>query len=209
MSPMNCCVAVWTRAGGTSPAPDVGVSGDSGSSVSVVAPNFTVASYCLGSSISRSHDFVALPTSNSSTPVANGSRVPAWPILVPRGSRRFTAATARAEDIPAGLSRLMMPSMVARRAPAAPPGAGSFCVLSERTTYSNFASAFPPRPALDRGRTTRPLSRRPHRMVWDKNEILQAIKKLHRQKKDLSYNAMTRRAQPLVSAAAYHFGSYR
>src|SRR5438128_8403761 len=46
-------------------------------------------------------------------------------------------------------------------------------------------------------------------MVWDKNEILQSIKKLHRQRKDLSYNAMTRRMQPLVSAAAYHFGSYR
>lgn len=46
-------------------------------------------------------------------------------------------------------------------------------------------------------------------MVWDKPAILVAIKKLHRQKKDLSYNAMTRRMQPLVSAAAYHFGSYR
>ena len=46
-------------------------------------------------------------------------------------------------------------------------------------------------------------------MVWDKPEILRAIKKLAKQKKDLSYNAMTRRMQPLVSAAAYHFGSYR
>src|SRR5688572_28960400 len=46
-------------------------------------------------------------------------------------------------------------------------------------------------------------------MVWDKDEILRAIKKLHKQKKDLSYNAMTQRMQPLVSAAAYHFGSYR
>jgi hypothetical protein len=46
-------------------------------------------------------------------------------------------------------------------------------------------------------------------MVWDKPEILRAIKKLSKQKKDLSYNAMTRRMQPLVSAAAYHFGSYR
>lgn len=46
-------------------------------------------------------------------------------------------------------------------------------------------------------------------MVWDKPEILRAIKKLHRQKRDLSYNAMTKRMQPLVSAAAYHFGSYR
>src|SRR5215212_7085606 len=46
-------------------------------------------------------------------------------------------------------------------------------------------------------------------MVWDKPEILRAIKKLAKQKKDLSYNAMTQRMQPLVSAAAYHFGSYR
>jgi hypothetical protein len=46
-------------------------------------------------------------------------------------------------------------------------------------------------------------------MVWDKPEILRAIKKLSKQKKDLSYNAMTRKMQPLVSAAAYHFGSYR
>jgi hypothetical protein len=46
-------------------------------------------------------------------------------------------------------------------------------------------------------------------MIWDKDEILRAVRKLHKQKKDLSYNAMTRRMQPLVSAAAYHFGSYR
>src|SRR3982750_2071782 len=46
-------------------------------------------------------------------------------------------------------------------------------------------------------------------MIWDKPEILRAIKKLHKQGKDLSYNAMTRKSQPLVSAAAYHFGSYR
>ena len=46
-------------------------------------------------------------------------------------------------------------------------------------------------------------------MVWDKPEILRAIKKLYKQKKDLSYNAMTKQMQPLVSAAAYHFGSYR
>src|SRR5689334_16229570 len=46
-------------------------------------------------------------------------------------------------------------------------------------------------------------------MIWDKDEILRAIRKIHKQKKDLSYNAMTRRMQSLVSAAAYHFGSYR
>ena len=41
-------------------------------------------------------------------------------------------------------------------------------------------------------------------MVWDKPEILLAIKKLHKQKKDLSYNAMTKRMQPLVSAWVKH-----
>ena len=47
------------------------------------------------------------------------------------------------------------------------------------------------------------------RMVWDKAEILQTLKKLHKQGDDLSYNALTRRMQSLISASAYHFGSYR
>jgi hypothetical protein len=46
-------------------------------------------------------------------------------------------------------------------------------------------------------------------MVWDKTEIIQTLKKLHRQGEDLSYNSMTGKMQSLVSAAAYHFGSYR
>jgi len=46
-------------------------------------------------------------------------------------------------------------------------------------------------------------------MVWDKTEILQTLRKLHKQGEDLSYNSLTRRMQPLVSASAYHFGSYR
>src|SRR5215207_11523031 len=46
-------------------------------------------------------------------------------------------------------------------------------------------------------------------MVWSKAEIIKAIKKLHKAGKDLSYNALARRQQSLVSAAAYHFGSYR
>ena len=46
-------------------------------------------------------------------------------------------------------------------------------------------------------------------MVWDKTEILSTLKKLHRQGSDLSYNAMTQKMQPLISACAYHFGSYR
>jgi hypothetical protein len=46
-------------------------------------------------------------------------------------------------------------------------------------------------------------------MIWDKPKILAKIKQLHRAGRDLSYNAMCRRMQSLVSAAAYHFGSYR
>jgi hypothetical protein len=46
-------------------------------------------------------------------------------------------------------------------------------------------------------------------MVWSKPEIIKALKTLHKAGKDLSYNALARRQQSLVSAAAYHFGSYR
>ena len=46
-------------------------------------------------------------------------------------------------------------------------------------------------------------------MRWNKDDIARAIRKLHGQGKDLSYNALTTRHQSLVSAAAYHFGSYR
>jgi hypothetical protein len=46
-------------------------------------------------------------------------------------------------------------------------------------------------------------------MVWDKDEIIRALRKLHRAGAGLSYNALARKKQSLVSAAAYHFGSYR
>jgi len=46
-------------------------------------------------------------------------------------------------------------------------------------------------------------------MVWSKPEIIKAIKKAHKAGRDLSYNALAKRQQSLVSAAAYHFGSYR
>ncbi len=46
-------------------------------------------------------------------------------------------------------------------------------------------------------------------MRWNRDKILQRIKQLYKQNKDLSYNAMCRREQSLVSASAYHFGSYR
>ena len=47
------------------------------------------------------------------------------------------------------------------------------------------------------------------RLSWDKPEILQTLKKLHKDGKDLSYTQLAKKMQPLVSAAAYHFGSYR
>jgi hypothetical protein len=47
------------------------------------------------------------------------------------------------------------------------------------------------------------------RSAWDKPKILKALRQLFKQKKDLSYNNMAKRHQALVSAAAYHFGSYR
>jgi len=46
-------------------------------------------------------------------------------------------------------------------------------------------------------------------MIWDKDEVVRSLKKLHRSGVDLSYNALAKRKQSLVSAAAYHFGSYR
>ena len=46
-------------------------------------------------------------------------------------------------------------------------------------------------------------------MVWDKPRIKAHLKRLHKQGANLSYNALARKSQALVSAAAYHFGSYR
>jgi hypothetical protein len=46
-------------------------------------------------------------------------------------------------------------------------------------------------------------------MVWDKPRIKAELKRLHRSGTNLSYNALAKRRQSLVSAAAYHFGSYR
>lgn len=46
-------------------------------------------------------------------------------------------------------------------------------------------------------------------MVWDKEKIVVALKKLHKQGDDISYNALSKKMQSLVSASAYHFGSFR
>jgi hypothetical protein len=46
-------------------------------------------------------------------------------------------------------------------------------------------------------------------MVWDKPRIKAELKRLFRSGTNLSYNALAKKNQSLVSAAAYHFGSYR
>ena len=46
-------------------------------------------------------------------------------------------------------------------------------------------------------------------MVWNKNEILAEIRRQHKKGTGLSYNQLSAKMQSLVSAAAYHFGSYR
>src|SRR5438093_13023932 len=46
-------------------------------------------------------------------------------------------------------------------------------------------------------------------MIWDKPRIKAELRRLYRAGANLSYNALARRKQSLVSAAAYHFGSYR
>src|SRR3954454_6502458 len=46
-------------------------------------------------------------------------------------------------------------------------------------------------------------------MIWTRDEILKVLKRLHKSGADMSYNALASKKQALVSAAAYHFGSYR
>jgi hypothetical protein len=46
-------------------------------------------------------------------------------------------------------------------------------------------------------------------MIWTRDEILKAIKRLYKSGANLSYNALAAKRQSLVSASAYHFGSYR
>jgi hypothetical protein len=46
-------------------------------------------------------------------------------------------------------------------------------------------------------------------MVWDERRIIQELRDLYRRGADLSYNALARQRQSLLSAAAYHLGSYR
>lgn len=49
----------------------------------------------------------------------------------------------------------------------------------------------------------------PWHRKWHRNSILETIRSLFSSGADISYNALARRNQALVSAANYHFGSYR
>ena len=46
-------------------------------------------------------------------------------------------------------------------------------------------------------------------MQWTKQRIVAELRALHKKKRDLSYNSLAKDNQALVSAAAYHFKSYR
>jgi len=46
-------------------------------------------------------------------------------------------------------------------------------------------------------------------MIWDEKRILQELRRLHKSGADLAYTRLARKKQSLLSAAAYHFGSYR
>ncbi len=47
------------------------------------------------------------------------------------------------------------------------------------------------------------------RIAWDKERILTTLRQLYKKGVELSYNRLAKKQQSLVSAAAYHFGSYR
>src|SRR5882757_3082436 len=47
------------------------------------------------------------------------------------------------------------------------------------------------------------------RIAWNHERILTALRQLYKKGSDLSYNRLAKKQQSLVSAAAYHFGSYR
>src|SRR5205814_5648343 len=46
-------------------------------------------------------------------------------------------------------------------------------------------------------------------MVWDEKRILHELRRLHKAGENLAYSRLGKKNQSLLSAAAYHFGSYR
>src|SRR5205823_8298393 len=94
------------RSGGSTPVQTIS---PSGSPVLDTAPSRATATYDFGSAMRKRCTRVARPTSTSSSPVANGSSVPAWPVRL-RPSDRRTRATTSCEVVPGGLSARMRPS---------------------------------------------------------------------------------------------------
>jgi hypothetical protein len=47
------------------------------------------------------------------------------------------------------------------------------------------------------------------KMVWSEKSILRELRRLHKSGADLAYTRIAKKNQSLLSAAAYHFGSYR
>jgi hypothetical protein len=46
-------------------------------------------------------------------------------------------------------------------------------------------------------------------MIWDEKKILRELRRLQKSGTDLAYTKLAKKKQSLLSAAAYHFGSYR
>src|SRR5579871_366128 len=82
----------------------------SGSPVVVVQVRSTSVTYRLSSPEKHGASLVAAPESSTSSPVANGSSVPVWPVRAP--VRRRSAATRANDDGPAGLSSSTTPTGV-------------------------------------------------------------------------------------------------
>jgi len=109
MSPVNPARIVsrpaWSSSCGTG---CVATISPSRSYVSVVVPSWIFARYTLSDAIRYSLTRVAWPTHTSSTPVANGSSVPACPTRLILRTRRIQATTS-CEVQPCGLSMFRMP----------------------------------------------------------------------------------------------------
>src|SRR5687767_8620444 len=132
--PVRPAIALSTAARSTSVAGVEDVTSPSASSVAVRCPRRMVAVYSLSQPTRKVSRRVALPTPSTSTPVAIGSSVPAWPTLrVP--ARRRPRPTTSWEVQPAGLSTTSSPSgALMRRSVEAggEPGQGSVRVVEGR-----------------------------------------------------------------------------
>ena len=97
--------SIWSSVGLLS---DFWITLPSESSVSVLSPHFTVKEYFLFFSWTNEIHFVASPTAIGKTPVAIGSKVPAWPTFLIFNNLEIRV-TACLEVTPICLSRIIHP----------------------------------------------------------------------------------------------------